>query len=53
MQTLFLDTETTGLTPPNDKLVEIAIVDDGGDTILDTLINPERPKGFSVSTIKP
>lgn len=47
MQTFFLDTETTGLNPPNDKLVEVAIVNEAGDIILDTLVNPERPIGFA------
>ena len=47
MQTLFLDTETTGLHPPNDKLVEVAIVNGAGDVILDTLVNPERQIGFA------
>jgi len=47
MKTFFLDTETTGLHPPDDKLVEVAIVADDGDTVLDTLVNPERPIGFA------
>ena len=47
MQTFFLDTETTGLHPPNDKLVEVAIVDEAETIILDTLVNPERPIGFA------
>ena len=47
MQTFFLDTETTGLHPPHDKLVEVAIVDEAGTIILDTLVNPERPIGFA------
>ena len=48
MQTLFLDTETTGLNPPKDKLVEVAIVNEAGEVLLDTLVNPltntPRPK---------
>ncbi len=47
MQTFFLDTETTGLHPPHDKLVEVAIVNEAGDIVLDTLVNPERPIGFA------
>jgi len=47
VQTFFLDTETTGLHPPNDKLVEVAIVDEAGTVILDTFVNPERPIGFA------
>ena len=47
MQTFFLDTETTGLHPPHDKLVEVAIIDEAGDVVLDTLVNPERPIGFA------
>jgi len=44
-KTLFIDTESTGRHPPRDSLVEIAIVDDCGNTILDSLINPQRPIG--------
>jgi DNA polymerase-3 subunit epsilon len=50
MRTLYLDTETTGLHPPDDRIVEIAIVDDDGAALLDTLVNPERRIGFA-STI--
>lgn len=50
MRTYFLDTETTGLTPPGDKLVELAIVDETGAPVFDTLLNPGRPIGFA-STI--
>lgn len=40
---LFLDTETTGLSPANgDSLVEVAIVDSAGHPLLNTLVNPER-----------
>jgi len=49
MKTFFLDTETTGLHPPNDKLVEIAILDATGEVVLDTLVNPLRPIGFATS----
>lgn len=37
----FLDTETTGLRDA--EMVECAIVDDSGRTVLDTLCNPGRP----------
>jgi len=49
MRTYFLDTETTGLSPPEDRLVEIAIIDDAGCSVLSTLINPGRPIGFATS----
>lgn len=40
---LFLDTETTGLSPlAGDTIVEIAIVDSSGRAVLDTLVNPGR-----------
>ena len=39
---VFLDTETTGLYPPRDKIVEIAIIGGNGETLLNTLVNPER-----------
>jgi len=47
---VFLDTETTGLAGlPQDKIVEIAIVNYDGEVLLDTLINPERPIGFTTA----
>ncbi len=49
MQTFFLDTETTGLSPPRDKLVEVSIINEAGDVLLDTLVNPERPIGFATT----
>lgn len=45
--TFFLDTETTGLSPVHDRIVEIAIVDDMGDVVLNTLVNPKRPIGYA------
>jgi DNA polymerase III epsilon subunit-like protein len=40
---LFLDTETTGLSPAaGDAVVEIAIVDAHGRAVLDTLVDPRR-----------
>ena len=38
---LFLDTETTGLATP-DQIIEIAIVDQTGKGLLNTLVNPGR-----------
>lgn len=40
--TLFLDTETTGLHG-HIGIVEIAIVDQDGNVLIDTLVNPEMP----------
>lgn len=41
---LFLDTETTGFSPgAGDTIVEVAIVDDLGRPVIDTLVNPRRP----------
>jgi len=40
---LFLDTETTGLSPTvGDAIVEIAIVDSAGRAVMDTLVDPCR-----------
>jgi DNA polymerase III epsilon subunit-like protein len=47
-KTLFLDIETTGnqdAAPGKDTIIEIAIVDDNGRTIMNTLVNPERSIG--------
>jgi len=44
MTTIYLDTETTGLSPAKgDRIVELAIVDDAGMPLLDTLVNPGCP----------
>ena len=43
MDTLYLDTETTGLSPSRgDRIVELAVVDDAGCPVINTLVNPER-----------
>lgn len=39
-KTVFLDIETTG-DGDDDKIIEIAIVDDEGQVLIDTLVNPE------------
>lgn len=40
---VYLDTETTGLSPARgDAIVEIAIADSAGRTLIDTLVDPRR-----------
>jgi len=39
---VFLDTETTGIGP-NAEIVEIAIVDNAGQTLFDSLVKPRGP----------
>ena len=39
---VYLDTETTGLKPGS-EIVELAIIDNAGRALLDTLIRPQRP----------
>ena len=51
MQTLFLDTETTGLDPRVEKIIEIAIVDSNGDTVLDTFVDPQMQIPESATAI--
>ena len=50
MNLIFLDTETTGLNHSVDRIVEIAVVDLSGKTIIDTLIDPQIkiPKSSTV-----
>jgi DNA polymerase III subunit epsilon len=48
---VFLDTETTGLYPPRDKIVEIGIIDDNGEVLINTLVNPEREIPLEVINI--
>lgn len=41
---LFLDTETTGLSPRmGASIVEVAIVNEGGHPLINTLVNPLKP----------
>ncbi len=41
---IYLDTETTGISPSNgDAIVEVAIVDELGNILLNTLVNPLKP----------
>lgn len=40
MSPVYLDTETTGLSPTTSRVVEIALVAAGGGTLLHTLIDP-------------
>lgn len=41
---LILDTETTGLDP-DDEVIEIALIDMQGNTLLNTTVKPSRPYG--------
>ncbi len=50
---LYLDTETTGLSP-NDNILEIAIIDEQGNSLVDTLVKPIgriSPEALSVHGI--
>jgi DNA polymerase III epsilon subunit-like protein len=38
--TLYLDTETTGLRPPHDDLVEVALIDVRGERLIDEVCRP-------------
>jgi DNA polymerase-3 subunit epsilon len=46
MRTVYLDTETTGLrgiyAGGRDEIVELAILDDGGEPLIDQLVRPTR-----------
>jgi DNA polymerase III epsilon subunit-like protein len=57
METVYLDTETTGLKPGYDEILEIAIVDDAGEALINTLVKPEKrvrwPSAQKVHGIKP
>lgn len=50
--TIFLDTETTGLSSASgDEIVEIAIVDAAGRVLIDTLVDPRRPIPWGASSV--
>ena len=40
--TVYLDTETTGVNNKHDEILQIAIVDDNGETLLDTFVKPVK-----------
>lgn len=41
---IYLDTETTGFSPnAGATIVEVAIVDERGQVLIDTLVNPQKP----------
>ncbi len=42
LRPVFLDSETTGLRQ-SDEIIEIAVVDFAGQTLLDTLVRPSQP----------
>lgn len=49
--TVFLDLETTGLNPKQDRIVEVAIIDENGNVLVDSLINPKVAIPPSASAI--
>ena len=48
---LYLDTETTGISAQANAIVEVAIVDDLGQALLNTLVNPGRPIPIDAAAI--
>lgn len=56
-ETVYMDIETTGLSPDTDEILEISIVNDEGDTLLDELVRPvhktEWPQAQRVNKISP
>lgn len=57
MQTVYLDSETTGLEPGHDEVLEIGIVDDEGQPLVSSLVKPERatewPDAERINSISP
>jgi len=56
MDTVYLDTETTGLAP-TDEILEVGILDDHGNVLVDSLVRPIRhtswPEAQAVNGIRP
>jgi DNA polymerase-3 subunit epsilon len=42
MRTRYLDTETTGLSHARDEVLELALLDEDGQPLIDTLVRPLR-----------
>ena len=57
MNAIIIDTETTGLSRWNDEVLEISIINQDGDILLDTLIQPvkktEWPEAQAIHGISP
>ncbi len=57
METLYFDTETTGLHPDTDEIVEVALVDNSGAPLLESLIKPKNlrvwPEAQKIHGISP
>lgn len=57
LEPAFIDLETTGFSAETDEILEIAIIDQSGNTLLDTLVKPERveswPEAQAVNGITP
>ncbi len=44
---VYLDIETTGLDYTKDEVLEVAIIDDNGEVLLNTLVRPEKRKRWT------
>jgi DNA polymerase-3 subunit epsilon len=56
-ETVYLDLETTGLYPPTDEVLEVAIIDHRGQVLLESLVKPEHttawPEAEAIHGITP
>lgn len=48
---VILDFETTGLGGPDVEIIEIGIINHQGETLLNTLVKPDRPIPFAASNV--
>ena len=57
MKLIVVDTETTGLNPSEDELLQVSIIDDSNNVLLDTYCKPQKtstwPGAESVNHISP